>query len=106
MVGLFGNAAIHHTPVVRNVMEDVFNGLYLFAAPCSPDLKPVERLFLRYRVKDLLRYREDDAVLDPLGVITKCFDLFRPGGPKSGMAVNYFRLYRDNHNMWLLRIGL
>ena len=104
IVGLFDNAAIHHTPVVRNVMENVFNGLYLFAAPYSPDLKPVERLFAE--VKDLLRYREDDAVLDPVGVISECFDLFRPGGPKSGMAVNHFRIYRDNHNMWLLRMDM
>ena len=104
MVGLFDNAAIHHTPVVRNVMENVFNGLYLFAAPYSPDLEPVQRLFAE--IKDLVRYREADAVIDPVGVISECFDLFRPGGPKSGMAVNHFRIYRDNHNMWLLRMNL
>ena len=101
MVGLFDNAAIHHTQEVRDVMENVFNGSYLFAAPYSPDLKPVERLFAE--VKDLLRYREDDAVQNPIGVISEVFDLFRPGGPKSGMAENHFRLYRDNHNMWFLR---
>lgn len=103
MVGLFDNAAIHHTPAVRGTMEEVFNGLYLFAAPYSPDLKPVERLFAE--VKDLLRYREDEAVQNPIGVISECFDLFKPGGRKSGMAVNHFRIYRDNHNMWLLRMG-
>jgi hypothetical protein len=26
MVGLFDNAAIHHTPAVREIMEDVFVG--------------------------------------------------------------------------------
>ena len=102
-VGLFDNAAIHHTQVVRGVMENVFDGMYLFAAPYSPDLKPVERLFAE--VKDLLRYREDEAVLDPTGIISECFDLFRPGGPQAGMAMNHFRIYRDNHNMWLLRMA-
>lgn len=104
MVGLFDNAAIHHTPVVRGIIENVFEGMYLYAAPYSPDLKPVERLFAE--VKDLLRYREDEAVLNPIGVISEVFDMFRPGGPKSAMGDNHFRLYRDNHHMWLHRNGL
>ena len=104
MVGLFDNAAIHHTPVVRGIIENVFEGMYLYAAPYSPDLKPVERLFAE--VKDLLRYREDEAVLNPIGVIFEVFDMFRPGGPKSAMGDNHFRLYRDNHYMWLHWNGL
>lgn len=101
MVGLFDNAAIHHTALVRASIENVFNGMYLYAAPYSPDLKPVERLFAV--VKDLLRYREDEAVLNPIGIISEIFETFRPGCIKSQMAVNHFRLYRDNHNMWLFR---
>lgn len=104
MVGLFDNAAIHHVDEVREVIENVFEGLYLYAAPYSPDLKPVERLFAE--VKDLLRYRETEAVLNPIGVLSEIFNLFRPGGPKAGMANNHFRIYRDNHNMWLLRMGM
>lgn len=103
MVGLFDNAAIHHTPAVREIMEDVFHGDYFFSAPYSPDLKPVERLFAV--VKNLLRDREDEAVANPMAVITDCFEMFRPGGPKAGMAENHFRLYRDNHNMWRERNG-
>ena len=90
MVGLLDNAAINHTQEVRDVMENVFNGSYLFAVPYSPDLKPVERLFAE--VKDLLRYREDDAVQNPIGVILEVSDFFRSGGPKSGMSENHFRL--------------
>ena len=37
-------------------------------------------------VNDLLRYREDEAVLRPMETISEIFDLFRPGMPKSGMA--------------------
>ena len=104
MVGLFDNAQIHHTAPVRGIMEQIFEGRYLFAAPYSPDLKPVERLFAV--VKNLLRDREDEAVADPFGVLSECFEMFLPGGPKSAMAQNHFRLYRDNHNMWLYRMGL
>ena len=104
MVGLFHNAQIYHTAPVRGIMEQIFEGRYLFAAPYSPDLKPVERLFAV--VKNLLRDREDEAVADPFGVLSECFEMFLPGGPKSAMAQNHFRLYRDNHNMWLYRMGL
>lgn len=103
MVGLFDNAAIHHTPPVREMMEDIFHGNYFFVAPYSPDLKPVERLFAV--VKNLLRDREDEAVANPIAVLTDCFEMFRPGGPKAGMAENHFRLYRENHNMWRERNG-
>ena len=99
MVGLFDNAAIHHTPLVRGCMEEIFEGYYLFVAPYSPDLKPVERLFAE--VKDLLRYREDEAVLHPIQTIAAIFELFRPGNLHSAMADNHFRLYRDNHERWL-----
>ena len=74
------------------------------SAPYSPDLKPVERLFAV--VKNLLRDREDEAVVNPMSVISECFEMFRPGGPKSHIAANHFRLYRDNHNMWRERMGL
>ena len=99
MVGLFDNAAIHHTAQVRGCLEEVFEGLYLFAAPYSPDLKPVERLFAK--VKDLLRYREDVAVLHPIETISEIFELFRPGMPRSNMAENHFKIYTDNHDLWL-----
>jgi hypothetical protein len=59
----------------------------------------VERLFAE--VKDLLRYREDEAVLRPMETISEIFDLFRPGMPKSGMAENHFRIYQENHEIWL-----
>ena len=99
MKGLFDNAAIHHTPIVRGCMEEVFDGFYIFAAPYSPDLKPVERLFAE--VKDLLRYREDEAVLHPIATISLILYLFRPGNLHSAMAENHFRIYRENHEMWL-----
>ena len=51
--------------------------MYLYAAPYSPDLKPVERLFAE--VKDVLRDMEDEAVLDPIGRISRIFDMFKPG---------------------------
>jgi transposase len=99
MIGLFDNAAIHHTPMVRGTMEVVFEGYYLFVAPYSPDLKPVERLFAE--IKDLLRYKEDEAVLHPIETVSECFDQFSPGMPKSFMAENHFRMYKDNHLRWL-----
>ena len=99
MTGLFDNAAIHHTPIVRGCMEEVFDGFYIFAAPYSPDLKPVERLFAE--VMNLLRYREDEAVLHPIATISLILDLFRPGNLHSAMAENHFRIYRENYEMWL-----
>ena len=99
MIGLFDYAAIHHTPLVKGAMEVTFDGFYLFVAPYSPDLKPVERLFAE--VKDILRNREDEAVLHPIETICEIFDLFRPGMPKSGMAENHFRFYQQNHEIWL-----
>ena len=103
MIGLFDNAAIHHTPQVRGCMEEVFEGYYLFAAPYSPDLKPVERLFAE--VKDLMRYREDVAVLHPIETISEIFELFRPGMPHSNMAENHFKIYTDNHDLWLAEMA-
>ena len=76
-------------------MEEVFEGQYLLAAPYSPDLKPVERLFAE--VKDLLSYR----VLHPIQTISEIFELFRPGMPRSNMAENHFKIYTDNHDQWL-----
>ena len=104
MICLLDNAAIHHTPVVRGTVHSVFDGMYLYAAPYSPDLKPVERLFAE--VKDILRDMEDEAVLDPIGTISSVFELCRPGQPKALMARNHFRMYRDNHNQYRLRMGI
>ena len=104
MICLLDNAAIHHTPMVRGTIHNVFNGMYLYAAPYSPDLKPVERLFAE--VKDILRDMEDEAVLDPIGCISRIFDMFKPGNEKALMARNHFRLYRDNHNQYRVRIQL
>lgn len=97
------NAAIHHTVFVKGTMDEVFDGYYLFAAPYSPDLKAVERLFAE--VKDILRLREDEAVLKPIATISEVFDSFRPGMLHSGMAHDHFRIYRQNHEMWLQEIA-
>jgi transposase len=64
MVGLFDNAKIHHTQIVRETLNRVFHGNYLFAGPYSADLMPVERLFSV--VKNELREIEDQVVLDPI----------------------------------------
>ena len=45
--------------------------MYWYAAPYSPDLKPVERLFAE--VKDILRDIEDEAALDLIGTISSVF---------------------------------
>lgn len=85
---------ICHTAQVRGCMEE---------APHSPDLKPFERLFAE--VKDLLRYREDVAVLHPMQTISEIFELFRPGMQHSGMAENHFKIYTDNHDLWLVEMA-
>lgn len=101
MIGLFDNAKIHHTIAVRNSIHAAFRGNYLYCSPYSPDLKPVERLFSI--VKSYLQDNEDIVVRNPARYISECLDSFKPGGPKSGMAKNHFRIYRDNHNSWLAR---
>jgi transposase len=80
-------------------MEEVFDGYYIFAAPYSPDLKPVERLFAE--VKDLLRYREDEAMLHPIATICLISIFVRHSNLHSAIAENYFRIYREIHEMRL-----
>jgi transposase len=66
--GLLDNATVHHTSLVRSAMEVALEGFYLFVALYSPDLKQVGRLFAE--VKDLLRHRENEAVLRPMEAIS------------------------------------
>lgn len=103
-VGLFDNARIHHTAQVRDSLENIFHGNYLFLSAYCPFLAPVEKLFSV--VKGDLRNVEDQAILDPVAYISNCFDQFRPGMPRARMAENHFRVYRDNHNFWLVRNGI
>jgi hypothetical protein len=57
-------------------------------------------------VKNLIIDKEDEAVANPMHVLTETFEMFMPGGPNCGMAENRFRLFRDNHNMWRDRMEL
>lgn len=99
MFGVLDNAAIHKTAEVRDTLERVFSGWYAFCAPYSPDFKPVERLFAM--VKQILRDQEDAATADPENVLKTILDSFRPGNARAHHAENHFRMYVDNHNVWL-----
>jgi transposase len=98
MVGLFHNAQIYHTAPVRGIMEQIFEGRYLFAALYSPDLKPVERLFEVAKISFEIGKTKLWQILSE-----SCQNLLKCSCP---VVQNHFRLYRDNHNMWLHRMGL
>jgi hypothetical protein len=98
MIGLLDYPTIPYPQGVRNAMHKAFDGNYLFAPPFSPDMKPVEQLFAE--VSKELTLRTEDAILDPIGVISECFELFTVTGPKVDLATEHFALYRTNFNKW------
>lgn len=59
LYGIFDNAAIHHTPDSRNLVEEIFDGKYEWCAAYSHEFKPIEKGFAN--VKTYLREREFEA---------------------------------------------
>ena len=68
------NSLIHKTNDSLNCLENVFNGLFDFCSPYSPDLKPIEKGFKL--VKEYLRTREDYSVLNLIDEIIDVFQLY------------------------------
>lgn len=90
--GIIDNAAIHLTDAVRIRLEESFHACFTYCARYSPHLKPIERVFAL--VKEYIRYNEQRALQDPVGVISEAFELFCIGGPRAHVIHNFFNLYR------------
>jgi transposase len=97
--GILDNARIHHVLQSRVILEEVFNGLYVFVPPYSPNLKPIEPCFAL--VKNWLRRHENAALLDPVGFINNAFQLHAIGEERAASVMGHWHLYFENYNMFL-----
>ena len=87
--GIFDNSKIHHVLRSRILLEDVFQGLYRFVPPYSPNLKPIEPCFAL--VKNWLRQNENEALLNPLLYINRAFDIHSIGQERAASIMGNWR---------------
>jgi transposase len=95
-VGLVDNCNIHHVQRSRNLLENIFNGRYIYSPSYTPEMKPIELGFSN--IKRYIRQFEDDAIQDPLRVINEAFELYSITGPFVEAAYGNWNIYRDNIN--------
>lgn len=95
--GLFDNASNQRTEDVRDAIESVFEGRYMYCSPYSPELKPIERGFAL--VKAYIRDRDQDLEYrnNNLALIKEAFDYYSIGNAGGLEVKHLFRIYRDNH---------
>jgi len=93
------NATIHHVPETRVALENIFGGNYCYSARYSPHLKPIEPCFAL--VKEWIRNHEDDATLDPVGMINRAFMLFATGGERADSVRGHWNGYFANYAAFL-----
>jgi hypothetical protein len=98
-VGVFDNAAIHHSLGSRLMLEDVFTNLYYFLPVYSPHLNPIEPCFAL--VKEWIRHHEVEALVNPVVFINRAFSEFALGGPSADSVMGHFQLYFANHEAFL-----
>lgn len=97
--GLFDNASIHKKEEAWECIDGVFEGMWAYSSPYSPDLKPIERAF--GLVKNKLKELEYEALLHPIPTINRVFDMFSVRGPEGHLCNEYFNHFRRNHESWL-----
>jgi hypothetical protein len=95
--GLFDNASNQRTPNVRETIEEVFGGRYMYCSPYSPELKPIERGFALVKAyirerDQLLQYADNHMAL-----INEAFTYYSIGNPGGLDVYNLFRVYKENH---------
>eukprot|EP00602_Paraphysomonas_sp_CaronLab_P008895 CAMPEP_0185020112 /NCGR_PEP_ID=MMETSP1103-20130426/2712_1 /TAXON_ID=36769 /ORGANISM="Paraphysomonas bandaiensis, Strain Caron Lab Isolate" /LENGTH=292 /DNA_ID=CAMNT_0027550827 /DNA_START=281 /DNA_END=1159 /DNA_ORIENTATION=- len=97
--GLFDNAANQRTEAVRIVIGDTFREYYMYCAPFSPELKPIEHGFAA--IKNFIRERDDELRWrdDPVGLINFAFRHYSIGQSGGLQAYHHFDLYRDNFDV-------
>jgi transposase len=94
---IIDNARNQRTPQIRNVLEGIFHGLYMFSPAYTPEFKPIERGFSN--IKNWIRRHDTPAsALDPIGLIQEAFRLYSVTGALglSGLFfVNIFNNFPD-----------
>jgi hypothetical protein len=97
--GIFDNASNQRTRGVREAMELVFLGHYMYCSPYSPELKPIENAFSVVK-----KYIQDHFVdtQDPEEQIKAAFRHYGRGTEAGYQACYHtFDLYRKNHQLYL-----
>jgi hypothetical protein len=61
-------------------------------------MKPIERGFSM--IKYWLRAHENEGLLDPIGLITRAFELYSVGGHRGFHAQHHFDFYFASHANW------
>ena len=100
---VLNNAAIHHVPETRQVIEALFHGNYWYSARYSPHLKPIEPCFAL--VKEWIRNHEDEAVDDPIGKIDRAFTVFSVGGERATSIRGHWNGYFAHHEAYLEQLN-
>ena len=78
---ILDNATVHGTDPCLVELESVCRGRFKFCPPYSPELKPIERGFAN--VKRYAREHENEAGIDPVGLINRAFHIYSLNGPLS-----------------------
>jgi len=102
------NASIHKTDDSLHALDETFNGLYLFVAPYSPDMKPIELGFslVKAYLCELERLHPFDIHDNPIHFINDAFQRFSITGQCGHLASNHFSLYKANHNQYMEELNL
>jgi hypothetical protein len=92
--GIIDNASNQRTDRAKEVLNDTFQGMFLYCAPYSPELKPVERGFAN--VKRFIREHESEGAVDPVALIERAFSFYSVAGESScsGMFIIFNILFK------------
>jgi transposase len=97
--GLVDNAGSHHHHDVYAALNLAFAGVWFFASPYSPHLKPIERGFAL--IKAFIKFHEDEALEDPVEWINRAFNEYSVGGPKGDSCRGFWNVYERLHESFL-----
>lgn len=95
--GLIDNAKVHKSPRALLAIERAFNGNYIFSAPYSPHLKPIERIFKL--VRDYLKENEELAIENPIAALTNAMEKYSINGPDGHKCKEFFAFYDRNYDI-------
>ena len=96
---ILDNARNQTTLEVRITMNTHLNGQYIYNAPYSPELKPIERAFSM--IRRWIRENEFDDTKSDIELINDAFNLYSVLGDKGHCCNNLFNLYDRNHDEYM-----
>ena len=97
--GLVDNAGSHHQHDVYAALNHAFAGVWFFASPYSPHLKPIERAFAL--IKSFIQHNEDAALENPVEWINRAFSEYSAGGPQGDSCQGFWNVYKRLHEAFL-----